>query len=145
MTDSAVGDYIYNVTCKVTDKNNGSATYKNGESDGIGTMTLRIIAKEGLTVSGTDYTGKYDGDSHGVAATANVAGATIEYSIDGGKTWMTDFPTIKNVGEINVTVKASMANYSDATADYTLKVTPLPLPSPQAAQPRCIMVLAYKA
>lgn len=83
MTDSAVGDYIYNVTCKVTDKNNGSATYKNGESDGIGTMTLRIIAKEGLTVSGTDYTGKYDGDSHGVAATANVAGATIEYSIDG--------------------------------------------------------------
>ena len=127
MTDSAVGDYIYNVTCKVTDKNNGSATYKNGESDGIGTMTLRIIAKEGLTVSGTDYTGKYDGDSHGVAATANVAGATIEYSIDGGKTWMTDFPTIKNVGEINVTVKASMANYSDATADYTLKVTPRPV------------------
>ena len=127
MTDSAVGDYIYNVTCKVTDKNNGSATYKNGESDGIGTMTLRIIAKECLTVSGTDYTGKYDGDSHGVAATANVAGATIEYSIDGGKTWMTDFPTIKNVGEINVTVKASMANYSDATADYTLKVTPRPV------------------
>ena len=127
MTDSAVGDYIYNVTCKVTDKNNGSATYKNGEGDGIGTMTLRIIAKEGLTVSGNDYTGKYDGASHGKAATANVAGATIEYSIDGGKTWMTDFPTIKNVGEINVTVKASMANYSDATATYTLKVTPRPV------------------
>ena len=127
MTDSAVGDYIYNVTCKVTDKNNGSATYKNGEGDGTGTMTLSITANTGLTVSGTDYTGQYDGASHGKAATANVAGATIEYSIDGGKTWMTDFPTIKNVGEINVTVKASMANYSDATADYTLKVTPRPV------------------
>ena len=127
MTDSAVGDYIYNVTCKVTDKNNGSATYKNGEGDGIGTMTLSITANTGLTVSGNNYTGKYDGASHGKAATANVAGATIEYSIDGGKTWMTDFPTIKNVGEINVTVKASMANYSDATADYTLKVTPCPV------------------
>ena len=127
MTDSAVGDYIYNVTCKVTDKNNGSATYKNGEGDGIGTMTLSIIENKGLTVSGTDYTGKYDGASHGKAATASVEGATIEYSIDGGKTWMTDFPTIKNVGEINVTVKASMANYSDATADYTLKVTPRPV------------------
>ena len=127
MTDSAVGDYIYNVTCKVTDKNNGSATYKNGEGDGIGTMTLSITANTGLTVSGNDYTGKYDGASHGKAATANVAGATIEYSIDGGKTWMTDFPTIKNVGEINVTVKASMANYSDATATYALKVTPRPV------------------
>ena len=124
MTDSAVGDYIYNVTCKVTDKNNGSATYKNGEGDGIGTMTLSIIENKGLTVSGTDYTGKYDGASHGKAATASVEGATIEYSIDGGTTWTTTVPTIKNVGEIKVIVKASMANYSDATAEYTLKVTP---------------------
>lgn len=90
-------------------------------------MTLSITEKKGLTVSGTDYNGMYDGKSHGEAATANVDGATIEYSIDGGKTWMTDFPTIKNVGEINVTVKASMANYSDATATYTLKVTPRPV------------------
>jgi len=127
MTDSAVGDYIYNVTCKVTDKNNGSATYKNGEGDGIGTMTLSITANTGLTVSGKDYKDKYDGASHGEAATANVDGATIKYSIDGGNTWTTDFPTIKNVGEINVTVKASMANYSDATATYTLKVTPRPV------------------
>ena len=124
MTDSAVGDYIYNVTCKVTDKNNGSATYKNGEGDGIGTMTLSIIENTGLTVSGKDYTGKYDGASHGKAATASVEGATIEYSIDGGTTWTTTVPTIKNVGEIKVIVKASMANYSDATAEYTLKVTP---------------------
>lgn len=127
MTDSAVGDYIYNVTCKVTDKNNGSATYKNGESDGIGTMTLSITEKKGLTVSGVDYNVKYDGASHGEAATANVAGATIEYSIDGGKTWTTDFPTIKNVGEIHVIVKALMANYSDAMAEYTLEVTKRPV------------------
>ncbi len=124
MTDSAVGDYIYNVTCKVTDKNNGSATYKNGEGDGIGTMTLSITANTGLTVSGKDYKDKYDGASHGEAATANVDGATIEYSTDNGATWTDTVPTIKDVGEINVTVKASMANYSDATATYTLKVTP---------------------
>lgn len=119
ITSPDVGTYNYKVTCVVSDatENGAEPVTKSG------TMTLSITEKKGLTVSGTDYNGMYDGKSHGEAATANVDGATIEYSIDGGKTWMTDFPTIKNVGEINVTVKASMANYSDATADYTLKVT----------------------
>ena len=123
-TSPDVGTYNYKVTCVVSDvnKENGAASV-----EASGTMTLRIIAKEGLIVSGTDYTVKYDGNSYGKAATANVDGATIKYSIDGGNTWTTDFPTIKNVGEINVTVKASMANYSDATATYTLKVTPRPV------------------
>lgn len=133
-TSPDVGTYNYKVTCVVSDvnKENGAASV-----EASGTMTLRIIAKEGLIVSGTDYTVKYDGNSYGKAATANVDGATIEYSIDGGNTWTTDFPTIKNVGEINVTVKASMANYSDATADYTLKVTPRPvtLTSETASKP----------
>lgn len=136
MTDSAVGDYIYNVTCKVTDKNNGSATYKNGEGDGIGTMTLSIIENKGLTVSGTDYTGKYDGQTYNGNVTAT-EGATLSYSTDNGKTWTATEPTIKNVGEIKVIVKASMANYSDATAEYTLKVTPRPvtLTSETASKP----------
>ena len=122
-TSPDVGTYNYKVTCVVSDatENGAEPVTKSG------TMTLSITEKKGLTVSGTDYNGMYDGKSHGEAATANVDGATIEYSIDGGKTWMTDFPTIKNVGEINVTVKASMANYSDATAEYTLKVTPRPV------------------
>lgn len=124
MTDSAVGDYIYNVTCKVTDKNNGSATYKNGEGDGIGTMTLSIIENKGLTVSGTDYTGKYDGASHGKAATASVEGATIEYSIDGGTTWTTTFPTVTNVSDsTEVQVKATKTGYVPAETTYNLTVT----------------------
>ena len=122
-TPANVGTYNYKVTCTVSDATPNGA---DSVSKSV-TMMLSITANTGLTVSGTDYTGQYDGASHGKAATANVAGATIEYSIDGGKTWMTDFPTIKNVGEINVTVKASMANYSDVTATYTLKVTPRPV------------------
>lgn len=125
MTDSAVGDYIYNVTCKVTDKNNGSATQKNGEGDGIGTITLSIIENKGLTVSGTDYTGKYDGASHGKAATASVEGATIEYSIDGGTTWTTTFPTVTNVSDsTEVQVKATKTGYVPAETTYNLTVTP---------------------
>ena len=133
-TSPDVDTYNYKVTCVVSDVNKENGAESVTKS---GTMTLSITANTGLTVSGTGYTGIYDGASHGKAATANVAGATIEYSIDGGKTWMTDFPTIKNVGEINVTVKASMANYSDATATYTLKVTPrtVTLTSETASKP----------
>lgn len=121
ITSPDVGTYNYKVTCVVSDvnKENGAASV-----EASGTMTLSIAANTGLIVSGNNYTGKYDGASHGEAATANVDGATIEYSTDNGATWTDTVPTIKNVGEINVTVKASMANYSDATATYTLKVTP---------------------
>ena len=133
-TSPDVDTYKYKVTCVVSDVNKENGAESVTKS---GTMTLSITANTGLTVSGTDYTGQYDGASHGKAATANVDGATIEYSIDGENTWTTDFPTIKNVGEINVTVKASMANYSDATATYTLKVTPRPvtLTSETASKP----------
>ena len=123
ITSPDVGTYNYKVTCVVSDATSNGAQEQTKD----GTMTLSIIENKGLTVSGNNYTGKYDGASHGEAATANVEGATIEYSTDGGTTWTTAFPTIKNVGEINVTVKASMANYSDATAEYTLKVTPRPV------------------
>ena len=122
-TPANVGTYSYNVTCVVSDatENGAEPVTKSGP------MTLSITEKKGLTVSGTDYNGMYDGKSHGEAATANVDGATIEYSTDNGATWTDTVPTIKDVGEINVTVKASMANYSDATAEYTLKVTPRPV------------------
>ena len=122
-TSPDVGTYNYNVTCVVSDatENGAEPVTKSGP------MTLSITEKKGLTVSGHNYTGKYDGASHGKAATASVEGATIEYSIDDGTTWTTTVPTIKNVGEIKVIVKASMANYSDATAEYTLKVTPRPV------------------
>lgn len=134
MTDSAVGDYIYNVTCKVTDKNNGSATYKNGESDGIGTMTLSITANTGLTVSGTDYTGQYDGASHGKAATAKIDGepvvgadVKIEYKV-GDSDWTTTVPTVTNVSDsTTVQVKATKTGYVPAEDTYTLKVTPRPV------------------
>lgn len=123
ITSPDVGTYNYKVTCVVSDatENGAEPVTKSG------TMTLSITEKKGLTVSGTDYNGMYDGKSHGEAATANVDGATIEYSTDNGATWTDTVPTIKDVGEINVTVKASMANYSDATATYTLKVTPRPV------------------
>lgn len=128
MTDSAVGTYTYNVTCKVTDKNNGSATYKTGVADGTGTMTLTITPLTGLTVSANGYERKYDGQEHGGTVTAS-DGATIWYKIGENGAWTNTAPTIKNVDdEINgktIYVKATKDNYSDSEiASYTLKVTP---------------------
>ena len=131
-TSPDVGTYNYNVTCVVSDatENGAEPVTKSG------TMTLSIIENKGLTVSGTDYTGKYDGQTYNGNVTAT-EGATLSYSTDNGKTWTATEPTIKNVGEIKVIVKASMANYSDATAEYTLKVTPRPvtLTSETASKP----------
>ena len=119
-TPADVGEYTYNVTCVVSDATpNGADSVSKS-----GTMTLSITANTGLTVSGTDYTGKYDGASHGVAATASVEGATIEYSTDSGNTWTTTAPTVTNVSDsTTVQVKATKIGYVPAEATYTLTVT----------------------
>lgn len=121
-TSPDVGTYNYNVTCVVSDvnKENGAASV-----EASGTMTLSIAANTGLIVSGNNYTGKYDGASHGEAATANVEGATIEYSTDGGNTWTTTFPTVTNVSDsTEVQVRATKTGYVPAKATYNLIVTP---------------------
>lgn len=120
-TSPDVGTYNYNVTCVVSDATPNGAEQVSKS----GTMTLSITANEGLTVSGTDYNGKYDGASHGEAATANVEGATIEYSTDGGKTWTNNVPTVTNVSDsTTVNVRATKTGYVPAEATYTLIVTP---------------------
>ena len=120
-TSPDVGTYNYNVTCVVSDatENGAKPVTKSGP------MTLSITEKKGLTVSGTDYNGMYDGKSHGVAATANVEGATIKYSTDGGNTWTTNVPTVTNVSDsTTVNVMATKTGYVSAKATYNLIVTP---------------------
>lgn len=120
-TPANVGTYSYNVTCVVSDATPNGADPVSKP----GTMTLSITEKKGLTVSGTDYTGKYDGASHGEAATANVEGATIEYSTDGGNTWTANVPTVTNVSDsTTVNVRATKTGYAPAEATYTLTVNP---------------------
>ena len=80
---------------------------------------------DAMTVSGTNYEGVYDGEEHGTAATASVTeGTKVEYSTDGEATWSTEVPTVKDVAEMTVKVRATNPNYTTATCEYTLKVTP---------------------
>ena len=72
------------------------------------------------------YVGVYDGKEHAVSVDLK-AGATAQFSIDGGKTWKTDAPTIKNVGKTTVDYKVTTPGASDITGQVTLEVTPCPI------------------
>ena len=87
-----------------------------------GTFT---ISKSGtLTLTANGYEGEYDGKSHAASASASVPeGTTISYQVGNGE-WTTEAPSIKDVGEQTVSVKAENANYETASTTVTLKVTP---------------------
>ena len=72
------------------------------------------------------YVGVYDGNEHAVSVDLK-DGATAQFSIDGGATWKTDTPTIKNVGKTTVDYKVTTPGASDIEGQVTLEVTPCPI------------------
>ena len=129
-TPANVGTYSYNVTCVVSDATPNGADPVSKP----GTMTLSITENTGLTVSGKDYKDKYDGASHGEAATAKIDGepvvgadVKIEYKV-GDSDWTTTVPTVTNVSDsTEVQVRATKTGYTPAEATYNLNVTPRPV------------------
>ncbi|MDO4889815.1 MAG: MBG domain-containing protein [Coriobacteriaceae bacterium] len=90
--------------------------------------TLTIARSGALAVAGSDVNVVYDGMAHGGPAVASVTGGTtVEYSVDGGATWQDEVPTRTDAGETAVQVRATNPNYEDATASYTITVTPRPV------------------
>ena len=81
-----------------------------------------------LQVNVTGYTGEYDGRTHPATVTVNVTeGTVVEYSTDGGRTWTTTVPTIRDVDEIKVLVRVTNPNYVTYTGSTTLKATAKPV------------------
>ena len=115
-----------------TSKNTLSYNKLSGFKDGnyeikeiLGDLTVKKANT--LTVSATGYKGIYDGNSHSASAIPSVSkGTTVYYQTDGGQ-WTTKVPSIKDVGEKTVSVKAENPNYETATAETTLKVTRKPV------------------
>lgn len=89
-----------------------------------GTLVITKAASNDLGLQASGYLGVYDGEPHGVQATA-VPGATVQYSTTGGTTWTTEVPTITYVGSRDILVRATSPNHEDAYAHVTLEVTPL--------------------
>ncbi|MCI0503002.1 MAG: YDG domain-containing protein, partial [Fusobacteria bacterium] len=84
------------------------ATNSQGTSYGSnGTFKTRT------TPAITNYTGTYDGNSHGITVGNTIAGDTVYYSLD-NSTWSTTPITITDVTSgTTVYVKVSNANYND--------------------------------
>lgn len=78
------------------------------------------------------YVGVYDGNEHAVSVDLK-EGATAQFSIDGGATWKTDAPSIKNVGKTTVDYKVTTPGASDIKGQVTLEVTPCPITVAPAA------------
>lgn len=72
------------------------------------------------------YVGVYDGKEYAVSVDLK-DGATAQFSIDGGVSWKTDTPTIKNVGKTTVDYKVITPGASDIEGQVTLEVTPYPI------------------
>ena len=101
----------------------------SGRLVAFGKMTKRSL----VTLEGTSgYEGVYDGVDHVPHIECSIPDAKITYSIstDGGKTWTeyTDtLPSIKNVGEILVRVRAETEANGTVEKEIVLKVTPKPV------------------
>ncbi len=99
---------------------------KSGAETLTGTFTLKVNAlpkKAKLTANGGTFT--YDGKEHKVEAKLeNGDGYTIEYSTDGGKTWIKTAPSLTKTGKLTVKVRAIKSGEETLTCDdVTLEVT----------------------
>ena len=80
-----------------------------------------------LTVEIPSYIGVYDAREHTIEAVVNYPEDTaVVYSLDGGITWSASLPTIRDVGTVEVLVRAVNDVYGVASAAATLTVTPAP-------------------
>ena len=118
-------------TTKPTLTNSGSMTTyvkavnsNYNDATGNATVTINKAAASGLGLSVSGYSALYNGSAHGNTATVSVtSGTTIYYSSNGSSGWTTTKPTLTNVGSITTYVKATNANYNDATGNATVTNT----------------------
>ena len=98
--------------------------YVKGTGNYTGTMstcwTISGTPLDVATVNG--YEDEYDGQVHSVTASLP-EGVTASYSVDGGTTWTSEAPSIKDVGAKTVDYKLEYGGET-ATGQVTLKVNP---------------------
>lgn len=83
---------------------------------------VKIVLKDDLTVSADDVTVDYDGQPHGVTATANKDGATIKYADADGEYTLNESPAYTAVGEYTVKFRATLKGYQPATGEAKVTI-----------------------
>lgn len=87
-------------------------------------LAVRDAHATGETLEATGGTFLYDGLPHYVTAQVkDGVGFTIEYSVDGGKTWTTLAPSLTEVGKLTVNVRAIKGSTLLSHAPVVIEVT----------------------
>ena len=115
----------YNAVPSFTDVGTYTVSYTvsagNNYNDATGSYTFTI--KEGtLDVTGTDYTGVYDGQAHTITVTAP-DGAAVTYSETENGEYSATAPTQTNVGTKTVYWKVEKSGYTTVTGSNTIAIT----------------------
>ena len=108
------------------DNNDVTANYAINYVNG----TLEVTAAS-MTITVAGYNGVYDGAAHAASAETVPADATVTWSVDGGEFTAT-VPSVTGVTNVTIVAKATMANYTVATATTSLVVTAATVEIPAA-------------
>ena len=104
------------------------STCANATTNGRLLVFGKMVKRNVLVLDAIGYEGIYDGEDHFPEINVSIEeGTEIVYSIDGGETWTKELPSIRNVGEITVMIKAENETAGSAKATVTLKVNPRPV------------------
>ena len=92
-----------------------------------GTLTVKKASAENHNLKLADKTVTYNGKKQSLdAAVSDIAGAKIEYSVD-GNTWSETLPAGLHVGKYTVKARAVHGNYEDAETSAVLEIVPAKL------------------
>ena len=109
-----VGNGSTTITATVTDGTNYTyATKTASYTLSVGTATM--------TVSATGYTGKYDGQAHGITVTAP-SGATVKYGTSAGTYNLNASPTYTDVGDYTVYYQVTKTGFDTMTGSAMVSI-----------------------
>ena len=104
------------------------STCASAETDGRLVVFCKTTLKNLIQMEMPSYEGIYDGTSHTLEAIAShTEGTVIEYSLDGGKTWSEEPPSITDVGSVDVMARATNKDYGTVITTATMTVHPKPV------------------
>ena len=119
-TGEDVGNYTITASGKAS-QGNYTVTYETG------TLAITAAARPADRQLGvTSYEGEYDANNHTITVNNVLAGDVVEYSYDGGTTWVKDLNQYKDVTDTTIKVRVTNANYDPTPVELvgTVKITP---------------------
>ncbi len=110
---------------KITSSNYEPECFTKSVTDGKLSITKASSDELEKLITVYPYSGIYDANEHGQAAVCTAVGTTtITYSTDGGNTWKSEYPTVKDADDsCKVIAKFENPNYETLQKEYSLTVT----------------------